>query len=89
MQQTGVILQVKPLHTQFVSPIFAKEEPEKFRPIVNFKGLNEHIEYQILKMETLTDVKDTLRQNDWMVKIDLKDAFLSVPMRETMAKRGY
>jgi hypothetical protein len=84
MLKSKVITEVKPIQGQFVSPIFAKQETEKYRPIVNFKRLNAHIHYQKFKMETLTDVKNTIQHNDWLIKIDLKDAFLSVPIKETM-----
>ena len=88
MLENGVIEQVDSSAGQFVSPIFLKEKREqgKFRPIVNFKGLNSHITYQKFKMESLADLKDIIRQNDWMVKLDLKDAFLSVPLGEPMGK---
>ena len=86
MLEEAVIKQVNPSQHQFVSPIFLKEEPDKYRPIVNFKGLNSNIEYEKFKMESLADVKDTLQQGDWLIKIDLKDAFLSVPLRQTMGR---
>ncbi len=86
MLQEGVIKAVNPVKHQFVSPIFVKEETDKYRPIVDFKRLNSNIEYEKFKMETLADVKDTLQQGDWMIKIDLKDAFLSVPLSPKIRK---
>jgi hypothetical protein len=86
MLQEGVIKAVNPVKHHFVSPIFVKEETDKYRPIVDFKRLNSNIEYEKFKMETLADVKDTLQQGDWMIKIDLKDAFLSVPLSPKIRK---
>ena len=51
-----------------------------FRPIINLKELNQFIPYHHFKMEGLKDVKFLLRKRDWMCKIDLKDAYFSVPM---------
>ena len=84
MLKARSIERTKPQNGQFVSPIFAKEEPDKFRPIINLKQLNLHIQYQKFKMETLTEVKNTIQPNDWLIKIDLKDAYLSVPLHHKM-----
>ena len=37
-------------------------------------------------METLKDVKNILKENDFMVKIDLKDAYFSVPINKESRK---
>ena len=33
-------------------------------------------------MESARTLKDLVRRNDWLVSIDLKDAYLSVPIEE-------
>ena len=45
------------------------------RPVFNLRLLNAMIFKQSFKMESIRTVKTTLRRNDWMTKIDLKDAF--------------
>ena len=84
MLRKQVIQEVPPAEGQFLSQIFIKEKRDlgKYRPIINFKALNEHVPYEKFKMESLSDVKDLINQNDLMVKLDLKDAFLSVPLKQ-------
>lgn len=65
----------------FVSTIFVVPKPSGgFRPVINLKPLNRHVVYRHFKMEGMETVRDLLRQGDFMAKIDLKDAFLSVPV---------
>ena len=46
----------------------------------NLKYLNHFVKLEHFKMEGLHTVKALLRKNDWMAKIDLKDAFFMVPI---------
>ena len=50
------------------------------RPVINLKALNQWVEIPHFKMEGLTTLRDLLRQGDWLVKVDLKDAYLTVPV---------
>ena len=50
------------------------------RPVINLKHLNKFVKSEHFKMEGLHTVKALLRQNDWMAKVDLKDAFFMVPI---------
>ena len=50
------------------------------RPVINLKDLNQFVEYQHFKMEGVPMLKDLLRRNDFLTKIDLKDAYLTVPI---------
>ncbi len=51
-----------------------------YRPIINLKGLNSFIAYRHFKMEGIQTIRQTIREGDWLAKIDLKDAYLSVPI---------
>ena len=42
---------------------------------MNLKRLNAHMPYIHFKMEGMENVSDLLNQGDYMVKIDLKDAY--------------
>ena len=71
----------------FVSNMFAvkkkKEndsDPQLWRPIINLKRLNSFVFYEHFKMEGLDSVKFIVRKGDWMVKVDLKDAYFVVPV---------
>ena len=50
------------------------------RPVVNLKPLNQFLVYEHFKMEGIHMLRDLLRQGDYLVKIDLKDAYLTVPI---------
>ena len=69
------------LHQGFVSSIFLV--PKKGggqRPVVNLRPLNQFIPYEHFKMEGIHMLRDLLRKGDFMVKIDLKDAYFTVPV---------
>ena len=50
------------------------------RPVINLKHLNKFVKSEHFKREGLHTVKALLQRNDWMAKIDLKDAFFMIPM---------
>ena len=63
---------------EFISPIFVTSKSDGgFRLILNFKKLNEHVDYQKFKMETLLSILYLIRPNDYMAKTDIKDAFVA------------
>lgn len=65
----------------FISSLFVV--PKKgggHRPVINLKPLNYFIPYEHFKMESVHMLKDLIRKGDYMVKIDLKDAYLTVPV---------
>ena len=47
---------------------------------INLKPLNMFLPYEHFKMELINMLKDLLRKDDYLVKIDLKDAYLTVPI---------
>ena len=50
------------------------------RPIINLKRLNAFVKTEHFKMEGIHMLKDLLKPNDWMVKVDMKDAYFMVPI---------
>ena len=50
--------------------------------MVNLKPLNRLIVKYKFKMESVRMLKDLVRRDDWMISIDLKDAYLSVPINK-------
>ena len=58
----------------------------KFRLIIDLSLLNRYIEKQAFKMETVKSVRQAMRLNDWAVSIDLRDAYLHVPIHHQSRK---
>ncbi|KZS01590.1 Uncharacterized protein APZ42_001707, partial [Daphnia magna] len=51
-----------------------------YRPIINLKSLNTFLTQHKFKMEGISTVRHTIREGDWLAKLDLKDAYLTVPI---------
>ena len=51
-----------------------------WRPVIDLSLLNLKVQKTSFKMETLQSVLLSVRPGDWMVSLDLKDAYLQVPM---------
>ena len=65
----------------FVSQIFLVEKKDGGqRPVVNPKCLNWYVRTEHFKMEGLHQLSGLLQAQDCMVKLDLKDAYLQVPI---------
>ena len=75
--QKGVIKQVKNFKKGYVSSIFLREKKDKatHRLILNLKKFNENVVYQHFKMDNLSTVLNMVRQDCYMARIDLADAY--------------
>lgn len=51
-----------------------------FRPVIDLSRLNAYVATSRFRMETARSILDSIRQDDWMCTIDLKDAYLQVPV---------
>ena len=67
-----------PSNKGFLSQLFSV--PKKDGGIINLKGLNTFVETVHFKMEGIHVLRDTLKPDDWMTKVDLKDAYFMIPM---------
>jgi len=56
------------------------------RPVLNMKPGNAYVKYIHFKLEDLKTVKDVAQKGDWAVRIDLKDAYLQVPIAASNRK---
>ena len=73
---------------QFLSNIFiVKKKDGANRPVNNLKELNQHIPFLHFKMESLQFLKTLLQKNEYMCKLDFKDAYLCVPLSQDDRKR--
>ena len=64
----------------FYSTIFlVPKKNGQMRPVINLKNLNQWVEAPHFKIEGIATLKDLLRLGNWMVKVDLKDAYFTIP----------
>jgi len=63
-----------------------KKEAGRWRPILNLKLINLFIRYEHFKMENLESVRLLVKEGDWLVKLDLRDAYFTVAVHETQHK---
>ena len=52
------------------------------RPVINLKAVNSFVEYSHFKVEGIHLLRDLLRKDDYMVKLDLRDAYFTLPVWE-------
>ena len=72
---------------EFISPIFLTSKPDgSFRFILNLKKLNEQMPYVHFKMDNIHTVLSLVTKGCFMAKIDIKDAYYSVPILEKHQK---
>ena len=82
------ICSVSPMMGQYVSSYFAVPKPRssKWRPILNLKWFNKKVRHYKFRMETFSQVRDWLQPGYFLIGMDLKDQFLSVPINENFRK---
>ncbi|XP_018496867.1 uncharacterized protein LOC108864903 [Galendromus occidentalis] len=78
----GAVVPISPDRAKFVCNLFlvAKKGTSKYRPVINLKPLNQYIPDNKFKMEGWAEIKEAVELNCYFARIDLKDAFLSIPM---------
>ena len=87
MLEKGAIQKVVPTQGQFLSNLFLVEKKDGGNcPVINLKNLNKFIPYEHFKMEGLHCLKFLLEQDDLLCKIDLKEAYFSVPLNKNSQK---
>uniref|UniRef100_H3ALL6 ribonuclease H n=1 Tax=Latimeria chalumnae TaxID=7897 RepID=H3ALL6_LATCH len=65
----------------FISSLFLVPKKDGgFRPVINLRALNKVVVYCHFKMEGIHLLRDTLQSQDWMARLDLKDAYFMVPI---------
>ena len=71
----------------FVSPVFVVPKAGGQRHLViNFKALNYYVIVPHFKMESIRTVQYLIQKDDWLTKLNLKDAYLSVPVNPCYQK---
>ena len=82
MVEKGAIQEVKGTMTGgFFSRLFLVPKKEgQMRPVLNLKSLNRFIYHRHFKMEGMHIVRDLLQRGDWMTRINIKDAYFTIPI---------
>ena len=71
----------------FYTRIFlAPKKNGKWRPVINLKPLNQYLKKQHFKMSTPADVIQEVEEDDWLISVDLKDAYFHVPVHPSQWK---
>ena len=85
----GAITVVDPCSQQFISTLFLVEEGPgtgEFRSVINLKALNRFLPKEKFKVGGLHTARSLLRKGDYMMKLDLKDAYYGVPIHPESSK---
>ena len=76
-----------PPNSRLLQPHVVTKATGGWRPIIDLSTLNLDVDRTPFRMETSQTVLHAVRRNDWMVSIDLKDAYLQIPIHP--ASRRY
>ena len=60
--------------------------PGKFRPILNLKKFNKSVKKYKFRMEGIKQVRDWIQKDAYFCGMDLKDAFLHIPINKSFKK---
>ena len=55
-------------------------------PVIDLSTLNRHMVVPHFKMETQGSIRAAIRSQEWTVSIDIRDAYLNVPMHQAVRK---
>ena len=71
----------------FISSMFVVPKKDGGNwPVVNLKPLNQYLAYKHFKIEGIHMLRDLLKKGDFLVKLDLKDAYQTVPIWKNRQK---
>ena len=69
------------LGTRFLQPLFVTPKVTGgWRPVIDLSRLNRFVRLSHFRMETSLSVLHSLRSGDWMISIDLQDAYFQFPV---------
>ncbi|EIE78410.1 hypothetical protein RO3G_03114 [Rhizopus delemar RA 99-880] len=81
---TVVIIEVSASQSEsYLSNFFTIQEPTKRRLILDCSQLNQFLQYQHFKIEGVPALRHIIEKDDLMCKLDLKDAYVVVPIHPT------
>ena len=72
---------------RFYSRLFLVPKPSnKWRPIIDLSHLNDFVQIPKFKMDTPQNVMSSLKKDCWVYSLELKDAYLQVPIHQRSRK---
>ena len=82
MLKKGAIYLLKVCTTPgFYSRLFLVPKPgKKWCPVIDLSVLNSYLHVPTFKMETAEIIRNSVKKSEWLVSIDLKDAYFHVPI---------
>ena len=85
--EKGAVELAPPPFLGFYSRLFVVMKASgSWRPVIDLSSLNLRVLKTSFKMETLQSVLLSVQRGDWMVSLDLKDAYLQVPIHPDSRK---
>ena len=82
LQLKGAIRPVNFTNAAFYSRLFlVLKKGGDLRPVIDLSALNQFVINEHFQMENILCLKQILNQNDFLIKLDLKDAYLTVYRR--------
>ena len=85
--ENGAIVEVNHEPDEFISSIFVRPKKNgEHRVILNLKNLNEFIPYHHFKMDTFESAVNLLVKDCFMVSIDIRHAYHTIPIAEEHQK---
>ena len=71
----------------FCSRLFLVPKPgTKWRPVIDLSVLNMHLSVKTFKMETAEITRNSLCKGEWVVSVDLTDAYFHIPIHQKSQK---
>ena len=84
--QSGIIEISPNQDKRFLSNFFTVQEPNKRRPILDCQKLSKFVQCHHFKMEGIPALRELIDKDDFICKIDLKDAYVVVPIHADSKK---
>ena len=83
LHKKGAVVQADSHSGGVVSQVFLVPKSDgAWRPVLNLKSLNQFVVPHHFKMESIRTLEGVLQKDDWLLKLDLKDAYLSIPIHQ-------